>query len=476
MFEALWLATFLIALAVFRWVRNCILCQSRCECLVRYLLCADYFVLYAFFLGFLISSLSNVFKHLPQLEWLDPATLEQQFSGVSEAANSTLDSTDFNQRKGILHDVTLRHYAVVRWTSLFAPAPVFFTWLVCSWDTFKHARNIWSKTGLVPAHDYAIQIIALPMVYSLMSLSALLRMWKVMSNFFGDQGVDWMDAWDEELHHALEIYEADYQIADLYEAWALHHFAVLAMQVLRRTFDSSGAMLHNSANAVDVTSPVYQAWAGTMKGLHNSVRHLTMQGIWSFVIVCAVQSLYGLSMPLLAEAFANQFPDFIRAVRQSSDKVRFFFLGTGSVASTAAICNILQIERTFHYELLHFKPFWKFWGTKVLVSIAFLQSLLFMLPIPPFKDMSTVQANLAYSTLLCYECFFISLLHLYAWGAHEEWYKEGVEAQEEAAALTALDSLELRNIAEASSISSLSEPRPSELGLRRLADADGDAV
>jgi hypothetical protein len=327
---------------------------------------------------------------------------------------------------------------------------------------------IWGKTGSSEAHDLAIQIIALPMVYSLMSLSAVVRMWKVMSNFFGEPRDD---SWGAKQDYALEIYEADYMVADLYEAWALHHFAVLAMQVLRRSFQNGGFLLDRAASALDTTTPVYQAWAGTLKGLHKSVRSLTMQGIWSFVIVCAVQSIYGLTTPVLEEAFEASFPEFIQAMNRNKSKVRFFFLGMGCVASTAAICNILQIERAFHYELLHFKPFWKFWGTKVLVSIAFLQSLLFMLPIPPFRHMSIVQSNLTYSTIMCYECLGISLLHMYAWGAQEEWYKEF--AAEENAGLTALESLDLN-----------CQPRPpaatgpdgaqaqaTEYGLRTIADA-----
>merc|ERR1712139_693801 len=136
--------------------------------------------------------------------------------------------------------------------------------------------------------------------------------------------------------------------------------------------------------------------------------------------------------------------------------------GMGCVASTAAICNILQIERAFRVELKTFKPFWKFWGTKVLVSIAFLQSLLFMLPIPPFRGMSTVQANLMYSTLLCYECLLISLIHMYAWSAGEEWYKEETE---ESTSLTALESLDLQCRAEQPPSSS-GAPRATEYGLR----------
>merc|ERR1712087_1022018 len=77
-----------------------------------------------------------------------------------------------------------------------------------------------------------------------------------------------------------------------------------------------------------------------------------------------------------------------------------------------------------------FGPFLKFWGTKILVSIAFLQTIVFMLPMPPFKDMSTVQMNLTYSTLICYECLLISLLHMYAWRSTEDWYKDGLPTKE----------------------------------------------
>jgi len=361
--------------------------------------------------------------------------------------------------------VSLRNYPFIRWASILAPLPVFLTWLMCGWDTWKHASVIW-QDGSTKSHDLAIQIIALPMVYSLLSLSALVRMWRVMSNFFGEPSDE---NWDARRTQALEIYEANYMVADLYESWALHHFAVLAMQVLRRSFQSGGFMLERST--LDTTSPVYLAWAGTLKGLHKSVRSLTMQGIWSFVIVCAGQSIYGLAAPVLEEAFKAQFPEFIQAMNHNKEKVRFFFLGMGCVASTAAICNILQIERAFHLELLHFKPFLKFWGTKILVSIAFLQSLLFMLPVPPFRYMSTVQANLTYSTLMCYECLLISIVHYYAWSAKEEWYKEG--ESEESAGLTALESLDQACQAHAHTLS-LTNPSGAQAtayGLRSTADS-----
>merc|ERR1712048_673188 len=102
----------------------------------------------------------------------------------------------------------------------------------------------------------------------------------------------------------------------------------------------------------------------------------------------------------------------------------------GLVASSAAIGNIIQVERVLHHELQEFKPFLKFWGTKILVSFAFIQEILVVLPIPPFSTMSDVHSKLFYSTALCYECFFVSLLHMHAWSPFESWYHESSAAKE----------------------------------------------
>merc|ERR1711970_229008 len=159
-----------------------------------------------------------------------------------------------------------------------------------------------------------------------------------------------------------------------------------------------------------------------------------MQGVLSSVVCCTAQSVYGLGLPLLQEYFEFVAPKVWEVVKDSEIRVHDFFLGMGSVASTAAICNIIRVERIFHHQLTEFKPFWKFWGTKILVSIAFLQMIVFRLPVPPFRYMSQVHTSLMYSSMLCYECFGVALLHMYAWNAKEPWYGDGarrVSTQEE---------------------------------------------
>merc|ERR1712039_1112435 len=165
--------------------------------------------------------------------------------------------------------------------------------------------------------------------------------------------------------------------------------------------------------------------------MHDSVQKLTMQGIWAFVIVCLVESLYGVANPMIQlflvrlEVDRHRFvAPMLSAVEHGDRVIGHVFVGMGLVASSAAIGNIVQVESVLHQELEEFRPFWKFWGTKILVTFAFVQKVLVALPVPPFHNMSEMHSKLFYSTLLCYECLFVSLLHMHAWAPQETWYDD----------------------------------------------------
>merc|ERR1712226_1176367 len=82
-----------------------------------------------------------------------------------------------------------------------------------------------------------------------------------------------------------------------------------------------------------------------------------------------------------------------------------YLYGACFLASCLGISTVIKLELNFHHELDYFKPFWKFWSVKIMVSIAFLQKIaLGFLP--------SFQLNLAYSALVCYELLGIALLHL----------------------------------------------------------------
>ena len=81
-----------------------------------------------------------------------------------------------------------------------------------------------------------IQIIALPIVYSLIAFAAVMRMWQIVGDQWGTTIKTFSFQGRE--HFVFRVYEADYQIADLYEAWAtlpampwLHNIAYIVLSL-----------------------------------------------------------------------------------------------------------------------------------------------------------------------------------------------------------------------------------------------------
>merc|ERR1712130_156515 len=153
----------------------------------------------------------------------------------------------------------------------------------------------------------------------------------------------------------------------------------------------------------------------------------------------------------------------------------YCFYGAGFVASFAAIGNIVEIEHGFHMYLEEFGPVWKFVGTKILVSLAYFQLVLLSL-LPPFCLWSITRQNLAYASLMCLECFLISILHLWAWSPKESWYafQEGSNVEDD-------DDASGFNIRSLQAVGKNHPPRRSELqaltspGAASM-DSDSDSV
>merc|ERR1712032_853128 len=99
------------------------------------------------------------------------------------------------------------------------------------------------------------------------------------------------------------------------------------------------------------------------------------------------------------------------------------FTGMGTIASFAAIENIIVVEHSFGETFLRaFSPARKFWSAKVLVSLSFMQKSLLLCP--PFSSWTETKQNLLFSSLITFECFLIAFFHFIAWRHDEDWYKE----------------------------------------------------
>ncbi|CAK9021339.1 Uncharacterized protein SCF082_LOCUS15301 [Durusdinium trenchii] len=262
-------------------------------------------------------------------------------------------------------------------------------------------------------------IIALPMIACMMSYRSVTRMWMICANSkVGSLGYveDFQGnrTWVARLVVCQNMYETNFLLTDLYESWALLHFANLALQIIasRSTKPSRASVPQPAARASQTVMSLQEK-------LTESVDALTKQGIYLFNGTCFLEAAYSL-FTTSVEAYlgGDRTLKFNERVYRSRTRVHYFFLGMGAIASSAAIGNVVTVEMTFEKQLETFRPSAKFWSTKILLSIGFIQTLL--LEVPPLStSLSITEKDLFYASLLCIECFLLSWLHVIAWDPNE---------------------------------------------------------
>jgi len=224
----------------------------------------------------------------------------------------------------------------------------------------------------------------------------------------------------------LEMYEANFMVGDIYETIALVTFGNLVMGVLKKKIDRMKVVFAEKTKDM----PDGEEMNDYINRLVDSMKTLTVAGVKLFALSCMLQGIYTLiittaafDFPWVAPHLFSRDSKNLGIFQEETIKatVHNFFLGAGFIASFAAIGNIMIIEEDFEELLEEFHPSYKFWGTKILVSLAFLQSILISLFLTP-RGWSEIQSNLMYSSCLCLECLLISIFHIKGWSADEEWY------------------------------------------------------
>ncbi|CAE7754490.1 unnamed protein product [Symbiodinium pilosum] len=265
-------------------------------------------------------------------------------------------------------------------------------------------------------------VVALPMISCMMAYRSVTRMWMICANSkVGSLGYvedfNCEKTWLARLVVCQNMYNTNLLLADVYESWALLHFADLALKIIT----ASQTKQVQTISDRDVTDNVA---ARMGKSLHS----LTKQGVYLFMGTCFMQAIYHL-LTTSVEAYlggAVTLP-FSQTVYRIRTQVHYLFLGMGIVASTAAINNVITVERTFAESLKHFEPDLKFWSIKILLTLGFMQSML--LEIPPLSYLSVTEQDLFYASILSAECFGVSLLQWRAWKPSEKWLEDLRDAQ-----------------------------------------------
>merc|ERR1719421_1077624 len=275
--------------------------------------------------------------------------------------------------------------------SLSVPLWMLGTFLICLAHTCVHAWQCKNEgLGSHRQRDLTIAFLALPMMYGMMSLRAVMDCWFVITN----TSIGVHETWGELKDFFFQAFEANFLVADLYESLALLVFAQITMTVLRSRVmvlqrddvetinnlhsllatDEPGIRLAPSPSACTLSERTHEVLEALSATLLLSIKY--------FCCACGAQALYFLFIttfeyfghPVEALSTAQSKATFMSA--STASKIRTFFLGMGFISSSAAIHSMVILERSIGHRYLHgYNAGMKFMSAKVLVSLAFLQWL-----------------------------------------------------------------------------------------------------
>lgn len=327
----------------------------------------------------------------------------------------------------ISKDTTMPQW--LRVLPLFTPIFAWMSFLVGVVQMWKHSRQLWlypSNSDAWKKHDTVVLITTLPTVYALLSFKALLRSFEVVFSRFDVNQLrnDHRFGSLEEKYAFLstsqwKFYNADFAVADLYEAWALLRFGRLKFERIKEEHNATRKAWKGFARS-NTKLKIFEQGEQIYEPMAKSTEAILMVCIYCFIISTLLDSFYAIT-DLVLYVYVN---DVYEDMQTMLNKAHYFMLGVGFVTSTMAIYAIIQIEVSFHKELEGFYPWWKFLSCKILVSLAFLQEGICLLPMPGVGVMNDTMANMFYAACLCYESFVVSMICTQAWPSNEDWYTD----------------------------------------------------
>lgn len=345
------------------------------------------------------------------------AKFNEEHSPPCPRNSNIMNVTPLDWTDAQLTEVRFDTHGVMRFLVLGSCPAVVLTQLIGWVHISKHLRRIKnSSTGKLEDNkmrDKAIQIMLLPVIYSVIAYKNVIRLMNLFTGAIDLCASEWDLGFHEKKAYTLSLYEANFAMADFYEAVALLRFTTLTVTHIKETWLRSHA---TPSQPMGLETPEAEANAkhAFVLKINTVLQDLVESGVASFCLICLVACLRGLYL-VFQIAWYKVAPD-----PDSEGILPAYISGAGMLASTVAIANVVKVERAFHDELHAFKPSAKFWSTKVIVSIAFIQEkALGVLGWDFMEDrkLSELQIKLLYSSLLCFEVLLVAMLHVMAWPA-----------------------------------------------------------
>lgn len=264
--------------------------------------------------------------------------------------------------------------------SLSAPVAIGLCCCTCIAHTMQHAAECrWEL--LTYGHEMATQIGNLPIVYGMLSFKSIVSIWQAMTDPAK------LVAYD------LQAFDINYSVADCYEAWALFCFGRVCMLYLEN------AASWETAEARDLMTPL---------------QRLLLQGLLSFCVIQLCTAMYSMMITSLQS-------HGICELHVELCKLDQYFNGAVFALSCLAIMNMVVFERTLGSYVQNLKPKFKFFYAKCLLSITCLQRVTLGI-LSPVLQLTQLENDLLYASLVCIECCLLSLVNWYAWHPKALWH------------------------------------------------------
>jgi len=327
----------------------------------------------------------------------------------------------------------------LRWLAVVAQFPTNLVCvLICMYHTYQHVQqeevNGRFPIRLTQTRDHAVQVIALPAIYATMAGKGGLRAISLMLGEFMTSGWDTeLTTWFKKAQMESNIYESEYKVAEIYEAWALTRFAKLCAFVVASMEARMASRKMEQALAAaagpGAGEKVMAVWREQQPRILKEKQlmgDLMVFGISVFAGVNAAVGLYNVALGLLPQA---PFKYDVCGFHPEWCDLGLFWQGCNFVASLVGLTNIVMFETKMHEALHNIRPGPKFWGVKLLVMISFWQQILVHV-LPVVRDFSLQQRNLLISCVTVIEVTIIAGVHVWAWEPKADWYKQESELTE----------------------------------------------
>lgn len=244
--------------------------------------------------------------------------------------------------------------------------------------------------------DTALQVLLLPMVYGLMAAKNVSGTWSAMTDNAPPalRCFDWTPAQVRQIQS--DVYDSNFSLADMYEAWALTCFAHMLSKVLREELQKKIRLEALSA-----------------------FEQLMLIDVRVFNVVAGTGAMFSILLTWSKFRLGHD----MCAAYPSICSFQIYLLAANWCSSSIAIYNLYTIETTFEglATMRKFQPKLKFYSIKLMVFVAFWMTLV-MAVVKDVCQLTDDETRLLDSSFRIYVMCFVSILNLKAWWPWSSWY------------------------------------------------------